>query len=230
MDNNQVGVRDAIEKVAQHAEETRDVDRTLDLLTAMAVDSIPGVDFASVSMRRREEPIETLAPTDPLAVLMDELQHELGEGPCYEVATSEQVVLTNDMSADARWPSYGPRASALGVHAQLAIVLLAERKERAALNLYARQRNRFDGSFEVAELFAAQASLVMGYARTIQGLDTALGSRTLIGQAVGIVMERYGYSQSQAFDHLARLSQDSNTKLRLVAADLVEEVASRHQE
>jgi AmiR/NasT family two-component response regulator len=92
--------------------------------------------------------------------------------------------------------------------------------------LYSRDRHAFDGSFEVAELFATQAALVLGFSRTIQNLNHALGSRTVIGQAVGIVMERYGMDQTRAFDYLSRLSQNSNTKLRIIADNLVNEVAA----
>lgn len=226
--DDHANVRTAIDQLVEQVEETRDVDETLTLLTAMAVDSVPGVDFASVSLRRQAEPIETLAPTDPLAVAMDEFQYEFREGPCFEVATSEVVVLANDLASDQRWPTYGPQAVAVGVHSQLALVLLADRKQRAALNLYSRQRQNFDGSLEIAELFAAQAALVMGFARTIKQLDQAMGARTVIGQAVGIVMERNGLDQAQAFHLLNRLSQESNTKLRVVAENLVNEVASRH--
>src|SRR3954470_5746390 len=98
--DKQLDVRAAIDQLVQRAEETHDVDETLNLLTKMAADSVPGVDFASVSLNRHGAPIETLAPTDPLAVAMDEFQYEFGEGPCYEVATSEQVVLANDLSRE----------------------------------------------------------------------------------------------------------------------------------
>jgi AmiR/NasT family two-component response regulator len=65
---------------------------------------------------------------------------------------------------------------------------------------------------------------VLGFSRTIQRLDNALGSRTTIGQAVGIVMERYGVDQTGAFEYLSRLSQNSNIKLRVVAEKLVDQV------
>ena len=109
-------------------------------------------------------------------------------------------------------------------------MLVAEARQRAALNLYSRDRQAFNGTLEVAELFAAQAALVLGFSRTIQKLDHALGSRTVIGQAVGIVMERYGVDQTRAFEYLTRLSQNSNTKLRTVADNLVNQVATDEAE
>lgn len=210
--------------------ETRDVDETLTALTSAAVESIPPVHFASVSYRTVGNPIETLAPTHPLAVAIDELQYDLSEGPCYEVVAAERVALSNDLSREERWPEYGPQAAALGVGSQLALVLVAEARQRAALNLYSRDRQAFNGSLEVAELFAVQAALVLGFSRTIQKLDNALGSRTVIGQAVGIVMERYGVDQTKAFEYLTRLSQNSNTKLRTVADNLVNQVATDEAE
>jgi hypothetical protein len=218
-----IDVRDAIDRMVRRLVETRDVNETLTALTAAAVDSIPPVHFASVSYRTVGKPIETLAPTDPLAVAIDELQYDLSEGPCYAVVAAERVALSNDLSKEERWPEFGPRAAALGVGSQLALVLVAEARQRAALNLYSRDRQAFDGSFEIAELFATQAALVLGFSRTIQNLDDALGSRTVIGQAVGIVMERYGVDQTRAFEYLTRLSQNSNTKLRTVADRLVNE-------
>ena len=47
-------------------------------------------------------------------------------------------------------------------------------------------------------------------------------SRQLIGQAVGIVMERYSVDEARAFGFLTRLSNDQNLKLRLVAERLVQ--------
>jgi AmiR/NasT family two-component response regulator len=50
----------------------------------------------------------------------------------------------------------------------------------------------------------------------------ALGTRELIGQAQGILMEREHITSQQAFDILRRASQHLNIKLREVAQDLVD--------
>ena len=223
-------VREAIDRMVRRLVETRDVDETLTSLTAAAVESIPPVHFASVSSPHRRQAHRDAGTDASLAVAIDELQYDLSEGPCYEVVAAERVALSNDLSREERWPEYGPQAAALGVGSQLALVLVAEARQRAALNLYSRDRQAFNGTLEVAELFAAQAALVLGFSRTIQKLDNALGSRTVIGQAVGIVMERYGVDQTRAFEYLTRLSQNSNTKLRTVADNLVNQVATDEDE
>src|SRR5215218_5431369 len=126
-------VREAIDTMVRRLVETRDVTDTLTSLTAGAVDSIPPVHFASISHRIVGAPIETLAPTHPLAVAIDELQYELSEGPCYDVVASVRVALSNDLAIKPCWPKFGPRAAALGVKSQLALVLVAEAQQRAAL-------------------------------------------------------------------------------------------------
>jgi ANTAR domain len=57
-------------------------------------------------------------------------------------------------------------------------------------------------------------------AAQIRQLRTALDSRDVIGQAKGILMERYRLTPDGAFALLARASQDTNVKLREVAAEL----------
>src|SRR3954471_12193305 len=86
------------------------VYEALEMLTASAVQNIPGAEFASVSVRHADQRLQTVAATDELADRMDEMQYELREGPCYSAVTDEQFV----------FPNYGPRAVDLGVRAQLA--------------------------------------------------------------------------------------------------------------
>jgi hypothetical protein len=187
-----------------------------------AANNIPGVDFVSISLHRKGEPMQTAASTDPLAERTDELQYELREGPCYAAITNERFVLVNDMAATVEFPSYGPKAAALGVGAQAAIQLL-HNGERAGLNLYARTAGAFDRStVQIAELFATQAGAMLGYAEQAEQLSEALHTRTDIGTAVGILMERYGMDRHQAFAYLSRQSQTRNVKVRVLAQHVID--------
>lgn len=221
-------VRHAVEDLARHLHQERDVDETLTALTQSALEAIHGVDFVSISVLESDGRLRTLAPTDPLAVEIDELQYELHEGPCYQAAVEgERVLFASDLARDVRWPAYGRRAAELGVGSQLGLSLLADGKTRSALNLYSKQVGGFEDGVEMAELFASHAALVMGYARTVRTLDEAIASRTVIGQATGILMERYDLDEDRAFGFLTRVSQTSNVKLREVANEVVEGVKSR---
>ena len=135
-----------------------------------------------------------------------------------------------DLRTDPRWPRYGPQAAALGLGAQMGITLHAplpgprgaQRLREAAADLRRGLR--------LGRLFAAHASLLLGFGSTINHYTSAMESRRTIGVAIGIVMERYTIDDDRAFAFLVRVSQDSNVKLREVAADIVTETRARSRQ
>jgi hypothetical protein len=191
------------------------------LLATSAADNIPGVDFTSITVQYPDQTLSTVASTDPLAELADSFQYELREGPCYAAVNDERFVLVNDLAAAARFPHYAPRAVAHGVGAQAAVQLL-HNGERAGLNLYARTAGAFDPStVQFADLFATHAGALLGYAGQVENLGEALHSRSDIGTAVGILMERYSVDRHQAFAFLTRNSQHRNIKVRELAQQVI---------
>jgi hypothetical protein len=196
-------------------------EAVLESLTVSAADNIPGVDFASITIYGKEGTLRTIGATDPMADLLDALQYELREGPCYAAVTHERFVLVNDLAADGRFPRYAPRAAEHGVGSQTAFQLV-HNGDRAGLNLYAHSPGAFDHStIHFAELFGTQAALVLSFAKQVEHLSEALHTRTDIGTAVGIVMERYSISREQAFAFLIRNSNDRNVKVRTLALDVI---------
>jgi hypothetical protein len=223
-------IRRAMEQAAAVMNNPTTLGDALGALTAGAVDAIPGADFASITTRHPDGKLETLAATDPLIERLDAQQYELREGPCYETATKEAVAVSFDMERDPRWSRYGPIAAESGVHAQMGVLIADDADVRTALNLYADQPHDFGAeSVETAELFASHAAVAMGFVNTVRTLGQAVTSRQVIGQAVGIVMHRYGIDDERAFQFLVRTSQTSNVKLRDVAAEIVAGHNSRHR-
>jgi hypothetical protein len=204
-----------------------DVTRTLGALTRAACDTIPGADFASITVVHDDGRVETVGPTADVVAQADAIQAELKEGPCFDAATEDESFIAEDLANDARWPQYGPRAAQLGLRAQMGLALHAPQPGRAALNVYATRVWGFEGGYDSAEVFASHASLLLGFGSTVDHYTTALESRRAIGMAIGIVMERYGIDDDRAFAFLVRVSQDSNVRLRDVAADIVAETAAR---
>jgi hypothetical protein len=191
-------------------------------LAESAASNIPGVDFISITVRTGKNPIRTESATDPLAARADALQYELQEGPCYAAVTGERFVLVNDMAASLEFPRYAPKALDLGIRAQAAIQLM-HNGENAGLNLYARTPDAFGpATVQIAELFATQAGALLGYAAQVEQLSEALHTRTDIGTAIGILMERYGIDRHQAFAFLTRNSQNRNVKVRVLAQGLID--------
>jgi GAF domain-containing protein len=197
-------------------------DDALHALATSAVSNIRGVEFASITVLSKDKTLSTVASTDALANQIDAVQYELREGPCYAAVTDDTLTVINDVAAARDFPRYGPRAADLGVRSQTAIHLF-HNGERAGLNLYARTLGAFDRStVELAEIFATQAGALLGYARQVDQLSEALHTRTDIGIAIGMVMERYGMDREQAFAFLVRHSSTGNVKLRTLAREVID--------
>ncbi len=196
-----------------------DLEQTLSRITAAAVEVLPDVSMASITIRHRDNRLETFAPTDDVLLELDAKQYKLQQGPCYETATDEAYVVSSDLAADSRWPDYTKAALAAGVHAQAGIGLFDAGRFQGALNLYADRVGAFEDLGPLGALFSHHAAVAISYAQEISDLRQAVATRQQIGQAVGVVMERYQLSEERAFAFLARLSQDRNVKLREIARE-----------
>jgi hypothetical protein len=207
--------------LARSLEAEDDTEAMLDDLVAAAVAQIPGVDEGSISVVLARREVSSQSPTGDLPRRVDALQTETSEGPCLDAAFKERVVQVPDMASETRWPRFARRAAAAGAASMLSLQLWVEGDNLGALNLYGRQPHGFDEeSVQVGLLFVAHASVAMAGAQKHDHLTAGLATRDLIGQAKGILMERYQIDAQQAFALLVRASQHRNRKLRDLAAEL----------
>jgi hypothetical protein len=186
------------------------------------VEVLPQVQYASITMRHRDGTLDSYALTDDLVSDLDDRQHQLRQGPCYDATTEDAYIFSADVGADERYPDYGPVAVAAGIRSQAAIRLFENARTAGGLNLYSREVGALDHVGTVSQLFSHQAAVALAYSIEVETLREAVRSRTRIGQAVGIVMERYKMPEQQAFSFLTRLSQTRNVKLRQIAVEIVE--------
>jgi hypothetical protein len=207
-----------------------DLDETLARITAAAVEVLPEVRYASITIKHADGRLDTVAPTHDFLCEVDAAQYELQEGPCYEAAVEAAHVTAPHLAEDDRWPRYAREAVSAGIQAQAGIRLFDAKASNGALNLYADHPGAFQDLDALTELFSHQAAMALDYARHISQLEEAVRSRQLIGQAVGVVMERYDLDDARSFGFLVRLSSTQNVKLRLVAERLVEEVKERSRQ
>src|SRR5690606_9439886 len=141
-------------------------------------------------------------------------QMKYRQGPCLEAALDSLIVRTDDFRTEQRWPLYSAAAAELGVLSGLSFKLYTSARTAGALNLFALKPNAFDADAEtIGAVFAAHAAAAIMASRENEQLQSALSTRDRIGQAKGIIMERYDVDDVTAFEMLRRLSQDSNTKL-----------------
>jgi len=203
---------------------SENVEVTLDKAVALAVDLIDGCDAAGVTLVHRGERVDTPAYTDERVLRGDQLQYELQEGPCMDAVWEQELVISSDLSREDRWPLWAPRVvDELGVKSMMCIQLFADEKSLGALNLYSPQVDGFtveEDGYEGLAL-AAHVAVALAAAQEIQHLKTGLGNRTVIGQAEGILMERFDLTAERAFQVMRRVSSHTNTKLLVVAHELV---------
>jgi GAF domain-containing protein len=212
---------DKADRLLARQPDSEELTQTLERITGTAVEAIPEVTAASISVTYSDGTLTTVAQTDPRLVELDDLQGKLHEGPCYEAAVEDTYVVAPDLATDPRFPRYGPAAVERGVRAQAGLALFHRARSRGALNLYAEQRSVLHELVTLGPLLAHHATMTLSYALEVEDLRRAVETRTTIGRAVGIVMERYGLSEDRAFAFLSRTSQQHNVKLRHVAETLV---------
>ena len=203
-----------------------DLTGTLEAIVHATRASVPGFDHVGISLTHRDGRIETKAATGQLVLDLDALQYTLREGPCFDAInddTKGAIVSAEYLGEDRRWPRYVPKAAQAGVRAQLGVRLYADHKAVGGLNFYSTQADTIHPDAEQgAELFAIHAALALGHARHDAELNEALASRSTIAQATGVIMERYQLPRVRAFQCLVRMSARSNTKLRDLAATLLD--------
>ncbi|BBX20380.1 hypothetical protein CRI77_03565 [Mycolicibacterium duvalii] len=210
-------------ELARTVASPRRVDDVLSDVTAEVMNLIPGVAAAGVLFVGKEGGFESVAGTSELPHRLDELQMKYREGPCLDAATHELVVRSDDFRTEQRWPHYAPAAVELGVLSGLSFKLYTSSRTAGALNLFATEADAFDANAEtIGTILAAHAAAAIMASRTTEQLESALTTRDRIGQAKGIIMERYNITDVAAFDMLRRLSQDGNVKLAEVAQRVID--------
>lgn len=193
----------------------------LEHIARAAVTEVAGARYASITLINGKT-FATTGASEELSVQIDQIQYETGEGPCLDAAREHKTVRCDDLRADLRWPRFANRAVNLGVLSVLSVQLFAGNDSFGALNLYAPAPAAFGPDSEsTGILLASHAALAMSAARTQTGLLTAMDSREMIGQAKGILIERYKITGVEAFGLLVISSQAVNRKLRDVAEHLV---------
>lgn len=193
------------------------------LAAEAAVELVEGCVHAGITINQGGD-CRTVAGTSDVLAMINSWQNELAQGPCHEPDRTEEVVVIGDLSSDERWQGWGARVHGeLGLGSMISLIIVAAGGSYGTLSLYADRPGAFDGDdLATAQALAGHLAVSLAASREIQGLGLALSSRTVIGQAEGIIMERLGVDADQALAFLKRISSHANKKLVAVAMDIVE--------
>jgi GAF domain-containing protein len=205
-----------------------EIGRVLQRGVNQVIRAIPDADMASVSVLHGDV-AETVASTSERVWTIDSEQYAAGEGPCLEAARTGQFVRVTLQEALERWPAFARSARAAGVTSYLSAPLFIDEKFAGSFNLYGEQPHSFgDLDESLLRLYTTAAAAAIANARryaqardAADNLHRAMESRAVIDQAIGALMATRGLDADQAFQLLARESQNSNTKLREIASRIL---------
>jgi GAF domain-containing protein len=205
-----------------------DLHGVLTRVAELAQGALPGADEVSITLVRDGRPY-TAAYTGEIALQLDERQYERAAGPCLQAAAHKTTVSVPDTATDTRWDGWAAKAAAAGVGSVLSVGLPIVESVTGAVNIYGLPPRAFDDdTILLAQRFAGYATVALANAHLhhstanlAQHMQAAMESRAVIEQAKGIIMGERRCTAEEAFRIMSKLSQDSNRKLRDVAAALV---------
>ena len=198
------------------------VGTTLERGVEMCTETVQRCTAAGITLLQGTE-VRTLAATDEALVIVDQLQMTLHEGPGHSAAERHEAVIVTDLATDPRWPSWGQRVvSEAGLRSMLGFRLFTSDGSAGMVNLYSREPDAFEAEDVLeGQVLAAHASVALATTLKERQLHEALARRTVIGQATGILIERFGLTPDQAFAVMRRVSQHHNIKVHEIADHLV---------
>ncbi|WP_415972268.1 GAF and ANTAR domain-containing protein [Rhodococcus sp. 077-4] len=208
----------ARELYAQH----ESIENTLAAITSAALRVVSGADSASTTMLLGNGRTEFRAPTDQLAAAADSIQSDADNGPSLLSVRLDETVLACDVRTDIRFPTF--TAEIVGrtmIRSALSVPLNTGTAVVGALTMYSLTAGAFSASsVDASTALATHAALALTLSTQHEQFARALTSRDQIGQAKGMIMERYNTDARQAFDILSTMSQDTNTPVNALAAQL----------
>lgn len=203
---------------------------TLSHVAQLAVRAVPGADGAGLTLLHPDRP-DTIVASAEFVRAVDDIQYGLGQGPSITAAAEGITVRSGSLETDPQWPEFGPKVGRMGVHSVLSLPLITAGGVLGAMNVYARRPDAFDArAAELGELFAVPAAVSVQNARALSSaarlteqLEMALSNRSMIDQAIGVLISRSGCTGAQGYDKLRSLSQSEHKKVAVVAEAMVGE-------
>lgn len=214
---------DRFAAIARELQHQSSETATLDRIGTLALETIQGCDHAGITVLGPRERIATVTATDDVVSAADVQQYDLGEGPLLDVLAQQDAVISKDLANDDRWPRWAKWVhDNLGVKSMLCFQLFTTGRSYGALDMYSDRLDGFDAHDRTVGLaLAAHAAVALASSHEEDHLNIAVINRTIVGQAEGILMERYDLTADQAFAMLIRVSQEQNRRVNVLAEELI---------
>ncbi|NOL45472.1 GAF and ANTAR domain-containing protein [Kribbella sandramycini] len=222
IDPNAPTAADAFARLAVELHEAPGVEETLQAVIDFALQA-ESSSHAGVVLTVRSGRAEIGAVTDPAIEELYRLQIDSDAGPLITALETRAVLVVQDIADDTEWPAWRDKALELGIRSVLHVPMVLGNRPIGALSPYNEAPDSFSADDEaIAHILARHASVAVASARQEENMAAAVDARKLVGQAMGILMERFDVDGDRAFAILRRYSQDNNRKLRDVAQELID--------
>ena len=213
-----------LELVTNLEREQSDTAAGLHELLDNGVHHVTGSQYAGITLAEKDTSVSSVVATHRYPMVLDAIQDSCGEGPCLAAAWEHHIMHIADLNSEERWLRYRRLAlEQTPIRSILSFELSIDGRNMAALNFYAERPHAFnDESMELGTVYATHTALAWSMLRRQDQLRSALASRDIIGQAKGVIMERFDIDAIEAFELLTRVSQQSNIKLIDIARALID--------
>ncbi len=216
-----VALAELASTIKRHGVGADDDSQALAVIAQGAAAAIGGAQHAAIVVLTEQGQLDLPAVHGDLPPLIVAMQNEIGQGPTLDAVKQTEQILLRDAKTERRWPIFTARAQQWQVRSILCTPLAVQDEVFGSLSLVSTEPDAFDRESQVlAAVFAAHATLALSAVRQARNLTAKADSRDIIGQAKGILMERYKLTGPQAFQTLVRLSQTHNIKLRTLCEEL----------
>jgi len=205
------------------------VDEAVHALAQALVEAIPGTTGAGVSLMDARGRRTSTASTDSVVLDADQLQYDLGQGPCLTAWIQQATVTVEDTRTETRWPAWTRAVAHLPVRSVVSSPLSTRDAAVGALKVYSPNPGGFDSRVvRMIELLARPAALMLANAlardsaeRLSNGLLRALGDRDAVGTATGILMERFHLGRDLALATLITSSRERHEPLQQLSREII---------
>ena len=222
-------VDQAVNSLGELRFEGQTIDCIVGHIGRLAVQTMDGWDAAAATLVAGNK-VATYGATDERVNPPDQAQYDSDKGPCVDALKSGEVQYFDGTTVEPRWRQFAETAADCDIYSTLSFPLTLDDQVMGALNLYSKERDAIrPGHREEGSLFAAQAAVSIANTQAylakeaqVGQLEEGLQTRTMIGQATGLLMAQEGLTSDEAFQKLVHVSQNANIKLRDIAQRYVD--------
>ncbi|MGW7681745.1 GAF and ANTAR domain-containing protein [Kribbella sp. NPDC054772] len=216
------GPAETFGRLALDLESVEGLEATAETIGRYAVQVLDLCEHAGISVVAPDGGIEVAHATDPIVAYVLNWQLEVGDGPMLHAVTSAVAVHVADPATDTRWPLWSRLVAEHPINAMLHVPLATGPFPIGALSLYHDKPHAFGHEDEeIAHILASHASIAIADVRHKAYLIQAMDTRKLVGQAIGILMERNDLTSDQASDVMRRYAQDAHLEPSATAQKII---------